>query len=292
MSLERLLKFPYNGVVSHLSGQTKGELPKVEASRGMQTASSYSKSSSFSIQGFEVCDNATSSFVMVEHVQQSQPVNDRDAYTERVISRTSAPVSHVHCENYDEEPLEAADTTADLQQILGKSLILVLNFIKFLLIVTVISNFPQNSCEEIFTCKGDGSLCWPTITPYKVSRSIPTSHSSGDEIYVVRELLSSLAETTTSDKSPISSSQKDLQPDKGMILHHPTIEKPGSPHLHSAYNDVIHVIRLSSFRFGSEQPVMDTVEMVFQNVNVGKLINVVSDDMEIRNGYFHDYGNF
>lgn len=48
-------------------------------------------------------------------------------------------------------------------------------------------------------------------------------------------------------------------------------------------NDVIHVIRHSSFRVGSEQPVMETVEMGVQNVDVGKLLNVVRDELEARN---------
>ncbi|KAF8039607.1 hypothetical protein BT93_B1968 [Corymbia citriodora subsp. variegata] len=280
---EKVTQVP-NGVLSHLSRQTKVELPKAETSRGMQTASSNSESSSFSIQGFEVCDDATtSSFVMVEHVQRSQPVNDGDAYTESVMSHASAPVSHVQCENYDKEATgscrhdcrsltdsrKISESGAELHKMIADS-------------EMVISNFPQNSCDEIFVCKGNGPLCRPSITPNKVSQSIPTSPSSGEEKYMVQELLSSLAETT-SNTSPVSSSQKNLQPDKGMILHHPTIEKPGTPHLHSAYDDVIHVIRHSSFRVGSEQPVMDTVEMGVQNVNVGKLINVVSDDMEIRN---------
>lgn len=281
---EKVTQVP-NGVVSHLSRQTKGELPKVEASRGMQTASSNSESSSFSIQGFEVCDDATtSSFVMVEHVQRPQPVNDRDAYTEIVMSCASVPVSRVHCENHDEEATgsrrrdgsfltdsrKISETGGELHTVIADS-------------DKVIKNSPQNSCEEIFVCKGDGPLCRPSIAPNKVSQSIPASPSSGDEKYMVQELLSSLAETTSSSTSPVSSSQKNLQPDKGMILHHPTIEKPGTPHLHSAYDDVIHVIRHSSFRVGSEQPVMETVEMGVQNVNVGKLINVVSDDMEMRN---------
>ncbi|KAI6685352.1 hypothetical protein NL676_031265 [Syzygium grande] len=274
----------HNGVVSHLNRQTKGQLPKVEAPRGTQTANSNSESSSISIQGFEVCaDATTSSFVMVQHVERPQPVNDRDACTESAMSHASAPVSHVHCENYVEEAIgscrhdcksltdsrKISETGAELHKMIADS-------------DKVISNFPQNSCEEIFVCKGDGPLCRPSITPNKVSQSIPTSPSSGDEKYMVRELLSSLAETT-SNTSPISSSQKNLQPDKGMILHHPTIEKPGTPHLHSAYDDVIHVIRHSSFRVGSEQPVVETVEMGVQNVNVGKLINIVSDDMEMRN---------
>ncbi|CAM8913442.1 unnamed protein product [Rhodiola kirilowii] len=45
-------------------------------------------------------------------------------------------------------------------------------------------------------------------------------------------------------------------------------------------DDVIHVIRHSSYRIGNEQPVMESVEM---GMDLGRLINVVKDDTETIN---------
>ncbi|CAM8910219.1 unnamed protein product [Rhodiola kirilowii] len=45
-------------------------------------------------------------------------------------------------------------------------------------------------------------------------------------------------------------------------------------------DDVIHVIRHSSYRIGNEQPVMESVEM---GMDLGRLINVVKDDTETVN---------
>lgn len=58
-----------------------------------------------------------------------------------------------------------------------------------------------------------------------------------------------------------------------------SLERSNSP---SVVDDVIHVIRHSSFRVGSDQPVMESVEVGVQNVDVGKLINVVRDELEVR----------
>ncbi|XVE59640.1 hypothetical protein DITRI_Ditri05aG0062300 [Diplodiscus trichospermus] len=110
-----------------------------------------------------------------------------------------------------------------------------------------------------------------------------SSASSGDDKFTVMELLSSVADTMPCIASPVSSSIKSSQPDKGTNMHNPKIEKPSVTSCPPAFDDVIHVIRHSSFRVGSEQPVMEKVEMGVQNVDVGKLINVVRDELDMRN---------
>ncbi|KAJ6309738.1 hypothetical protein OIU76_014634 [Salix suchowensis] len=115
-----------------------------------------------------------------------------------------------------------------------------------------------------------------------VPQSNLISASGGDDKFTVRELLSSVSETTPSITSPLSTSQKNLQSEKAAILQNSTVEKPIAAHLSPAYDDVIHVIRHSSFRVGTEQQVMETVEMGIQNVDVGKLLNVVGDELEMR----------
>ncbi|XP_021277914.1 serine/threonine-protein kinase Nek5 [Herrania umbratica] len=123
----------------------------------------------------------------------------------------------------------------------------------------------------------------PSSRPDMMLHSNLSSASSGDDKFTVMELLSSVAETMPCIASPISSSQKNSQPDKGINLHNPAIEKPGATSRPPAFDDVIHVIRHSSFRVGSEQPVIEKVEMGVQNVDVGKLINVVRDEIDMRN---------
>ncbi|XP_031282218.1 serine/threonine-protein kinase Nek5-like [Pistacia vera] len=124
----------------------------------------------------------------------------------------------------------------------------------------------------------------PSSRPDILLQSNTSSASNNsDEKFSLRELLSSVAETTASVPPPISPSQNSLQLDKGTILQSPAIEKPAAAQRSPAFDDVIHVIRHSSFRVGSEQPVLETVEMGVQNVDVGKLINVVRDELEMRN---------
>ncbi|XVF05090.1 hypothetical protein REPUB_Repub05bG0141400 [Reevesia pubescens] len=131
--------------------------------------------------------------------------------------------------------------------------------------------------------KDENVVSRPSSWPDMMFHSNLSSASSGDDKFTVMELLSSVAETMPCIASPISSSQKNSQPDKGINVHNPTIEKPAATSRPPAFDDVIHVIRHSSFRVGSEQPVMEKVEMGVQNVDVGKLINVVRDELDIRN---------
>ncbi|XP_021901472.1 LOW QUALITY PROTEIN: serine/threonine-protein kinase Nek5 [Carica papaya] len=125
------------------------------------------------------------------------------------------------------------------------------------------------------------SFIRPSSKPSDSLQSNLQSPPSGDDKFTVKELLSSVADNTTI-ASPFSACQKSLQQDKGSILQTQIVEKPTSSHLPPAFDDVIHVIRHSSFRVGSDQPVMETVEMGVQNVDVGKLINVVRDELDVR----------
>ncbi|XP_042501655.1 serine/threonine-protein kinase Nek5-like isoform X2 [Macadamia integrifolia] len=66
------------------------------------------------------------------------------------------------------------------------------------------------------------------------------------------------------------------------VMPSPLIEKPTAADLTPAFDDVIHVIRHRSFRVGCELPVMETMDMGVQNMNVGKLPNVVEEEVELR----------
>ncbi|GMI92273.1 NIMA-RELATED KINASE6, NIMA (never in mitosis, gene A)-related 6 [Hibiscus trionum] len=107
-----------------------------------------------------------------------------------------------------------------------------------------------------------------------------SSASSSDDKFTVMELLSSVAGNMPCHVTPISSSQENSLPGKRTNEPSPTIEKPAATSCPPVLDDVIHVIRHSSFRVGSEQPVMEKTEM---GVDVGNLINVVRDELDVRN---------
>ncbi|KAK6926524.1 Protein kinase domain [Dillenia turbinata] len=119
-------------------------------------------------------------------------------------------------------------------------------------------------------------------TSYAVD--ITPSISSSSAVDITPSISSSSAvDTTPCINSPtISSIIKSLPADKGTITQNLTNERTVAAHLPPAFDDVIHVIRHSSFRVGSEQPVKETVEMGVQSMDVGKLINVVKDELEVR----------
>ncbi|CAA7404442.1 unnamed protein product [Spirodela intermedia] len=94
-------------------------------------------------------------------------------------------------------------------------------------------SFPGS--EQEFICKDD------------VSMDGAEAGHRGEDKFTVRELLSSMADSSSPLGSKIS-----------------LPEKPPASHLPPAFDDVIHVIRHSSFRVGSEPP---------QKGGVGKLLN-------------------
>jgi NIMA (never in mitosis gene a)-related kinase len=81
---------------------------------------------------------------------------------------------------------------------------------------------------------------------------------SGDHKLTVKELLSSVSDSNTTPS--------------------PSPKVENTPQLPPAFDDVIHVIRHSSFRVGTEHQVIENVD---RNVEVGQqLINVVRDELE------------
>ncbi|KAK9043043.1 hypothetical protein V6N11_071394 [Hibiscus sabdariffa] len=124
----------------------------------------------------------------------------------------------------------------------------------------------------------------PSCRPDMMLHSHISSTCSGDDKFTVMELLSSVAETTPCIDSPISATQNKSTQDKGSNVHNQTTDKPVETSHPPAFNEVIHVIRHSSFRVGSEQPIMEKkVETGIQNVDVGKVINAVRDELDMKN---------
>ena len=323
-----------NGNVPHISRQVTREPHKAfgRSSKGMQTDSSNSASSSVSIQGCELSDDATTfidlsqqilpdnesvtHIVGVESCPDSNPpatcshckkvekvssktcgvtpsFQNNTSSNEKVDSRLTLdhrvedskvifasehglPINHTNisaaseCDNKSvDPPAEAAAESKDHEYIS-----------KEVTLTTSLKHPPQSSgekpvCEVVPVTKSDNR-------PDIVSQPEPVCKSSGDDKFTVRERLSSVAETAPLITTTKISGQKVSQ-EKGTGLQNPASERTDAGHLPPAFDDVIHVIRHSSYRVGSEQPVKESVEMGVQNLDVGKFINVVSDDLETRN---------
>ncbi|XP_059659641.1 serine/threonine-protein kinase Nek5-like isoform X2 [Cornus florida] len=253
------------------------------ASKGMQTNSSNSVSSSMSIQKSELSDDAITPFIY--SIEQTIPDHERVAKTESLESHrcscsVASPLQTEIAENLSREnnghdnksvpcSFDTSGVHLDLQNIAAGAEKGSLN---------VPLEVSISHSEEIFVSKADTPPTRPSGGPDVVPQLNLSSTSSGGDKFTVRELLPSLADTTSSPAPPISSIQKNVLPDKGNVLQKPTIENPAAAHLPPAFDDVIHVIRHSSFRVGSEQPVVKGVE----NIGVGKLINVVRDELDTK----------
>ncbi|CAL9168841.1 unnamed protein product [Musa hybrid cultivar] len=100
---------------------------------------------------------------------------------------------------------------------------------------------------------------------------------TGVDRFTVRELLSSIA-----DIGPFVSATPKNSPMENIPATNQMSEKPAAPHLTPVFDDVIHVIRHSSFRVGGDQPILENKEKSVQNIDVGKLLNVVQDEVDMR----------
>ncbi|KAL5709175.1 non-specific serine/threonine protein kinase [Ranunculus cassubicifolius] len=119
--------------------------------------------------------------------------------------------------------------------------------------------------------------------------SVSSMPSSGHETPLqshpicLRDLVSPVTEVSAATSPPPTHTTP--QEKAVTISNSPTFEKAAAAsHLPSAFDDVIHVIRHSSFRVGSESSGMENVEMgVQKNMDVGTLLNVVREEAEMRN---------
>ncbi|KAG8078570.1 hypothetical protein GUJ93_ZPchr0007g4448 [Zizania palustris] len=117
---------------------------------------------------------------------------------------------------------------------------------------------------------------------FDISEQSMTSHSTAtvaiqndEDKFTVQELLSSVA-----DIAPFVSTTKTFTLDKGS----PPVQSldKASSHLNPPIEDVIHVIRHSSFRVCGEHAVADSAEMGVQSSDVRKLLNVAREDAGTR----------
>ncbi|RDX94540.1 Serine/threonine-protein kinase Nek5, partial [Mucuna pruriens] len=321
-----------NGNVPHISRQVTRETQKVfeRNSKGMQTDSSNSASSSVSIQGCELADDATT---FIDMREQMLPDHENVNHIVGVEScpDNSPPTTCAHCKMVEKVPKETCEVTMNFQNTISSNEKVSSSLtqdhhvedskVTFaseggLLINQTTTSTTTSSCDnrsldpsaeatkevknfqdiskEMPLTKspkhsppnsGEKSVhveVSPVTEPDTVSQPTLGCRSTGDDKFTVRERLSAMAETVPLVTTTKLSSQKVLQ-EKGTVLQNPAPERPDTGHLPPAFDDVIHVIRHSSYRVGSDQPVKESVEMGVQNVDVGKFINVVRDDLEMRN---------
>ncbi|KAJ7981225.1 Serine/threonine-protein kinase [Quillaja saponaria] len=318
-----------NGRISHVSRQIAQDPQKSleRGSRGVQTDSNDSVFSSVSIQGLDLCDDATTrDYEGVTHIENT---------TTR--PRSISPATYTHSGTDESMSVETPETTLDLQNTIAgdkkmyssstldpqvpnsketfpceydtpnqisvsathgcenrsaSSAVENSEVIRGLQSTAVDEEtktssaalkLPVQSSREHFVCEGVASVSRPSEKPeISVFQSNLKFMSSGDEKFTVRELLSSANVTSSSVTSCNVKGWKSLQPDEGTDLLNPIGEKPAANHFSPGFDDVIHVIRHSSFRVGNEKPIVEPGEMGVQNGNVGKPINV-RDKLEMGN---------
>ncbi|KAL5169655.1 Serine/threonine-protein kinase Nek5 [Glycine soja] len=342
-----------NGNVPHISRQVTTREPQKafeRSSKGLQTDSSNSASSSVSIQGCELADDATTFIDMREQMLPNHEKVNHIVGVESCPDR-SQPTTCAHCKMVEKVPKETCEVSTNFQNTISSnekvssSLTLDHHHVEDskvtlaseggLVINKTTTSTTTSNCDDRSVDPSAGatkeikdfqdiSKEMPlTKSPKEIkdfqdiSKEMPLTKSPkqappssgeksvhvevspvsepdivsqptlgckppGDDKFTVRERLSPVAETVPVVTTTKSSSQKVLQ-EKGTLLQNPAQERPDTGHLPPAFDDVIHVIRHSSYRVGSEQPVKESVEMGVQNVDVGKFINVVRDDLEMRN---------
>ncbi|KAL0847069.1 hypothetical protein Bca101_020315 [Brassica carinata] len=213
-------------------------------SKGVQSESSNSISSSLSMQAFELCDDASTPYVdMPEHTTPDDHRRScHSEYTSSFPEISSEMMIRREEHSTSMRLAEIPDTVPDVQN-------------------EISHHHPGGSSLPASMESGSSPLTLQSYEP----------NASGDDKFTVKEFV-----------SPVPSHQVNSLSDNkttGVVSQNSALEMGNNP---SVVDDIIHVIRHSSFRVGSDQPVMESVEVGVQNVDVGKLINVVRDELEVR----------
>ncbi|MED6222453.1 hypothetical protein PIB30_064602 [Stylosanthes scabra] len=283
-----------------------------QCSKGMQTDSSNSVSSSVSIQGFELCDDATtfmdlSEFTLADH-ESINHIENVETHPNSNLPPTQSETSEnlswestrlprsFHNRNTSNENVSSTlsqdHSVQDHKGIFRSDDSCPINQTNISAASGCGKKSLQPSASATKQSKEFQDISMETTSAkFPISEEKPACEESrpdnrpdkdgqpsGDEEFTVTKRLSSVAETDPLIVSTEIPSQSILQEEKGAVLQNPSADQ-----LPPAYGGVIHVIRHSSYRVGSEQPVEESVEVGVQNVDVGKFISIVRDDSEMRN---------
>uniref|UniRef100_A0A453FZS1 non-specific serine/threonine protein kinase n=1 Tax=Aegilops tauschii subsp. strangulata TaxID=200361 RepID=A0A453FZS1_AEGTS len=121
-------------------------------------------------------------------------------------------------------------------------------------------------------------ICKDDIPCSKTVQSTPTiTVQSEEDKFTVQELLSSVPYI-----APDDSATKTIALDKGSNSIHQSSEKSPGPHSGPPVEDIIHVIRPSSFSVSDEQAVTRNAEMEAQSTDVGELGDVIKEEVDVR----------
>ncbi|EOA26205.1 hypothetical protein CARUB_v100166470mg, partial [Capsella rubella] len=258
----------------------------VGSSKGMQSESSNSISSSLSMQAFELCDDASTPYIdMSEHTTPDD--HRRSCHSEYSSSFPEISLDMMIRREEHSTSMrltEIPDLVSDVQK-------------------NIAYHQPEGSSP---TLQKDDSPA--TIQSYEPNTS---QRHQNDDKFTVKEFVSSIpvaapmplhvgpshqmnshSDNKTSSHQVCSHSDDKTNSHQvcshadnktGIVSQKSALENKDNPsHPHPVVDDFIHVIHHNSYRVGSDQPVMESVEVGVQTVDMGKLINVVRDEMEVR----------
>ncbi|KAI3450763.1 hypothetical protein Pfo_007428 [Paulownia fortunei] len=311
---------PYS-LSSHFSREIMqhSKKPVAAASKRMQTDSRNSASSSVSVQGFELCDDATTSFISLsEQILHSQ----EQASEIEIIKSPSSPSEmnpnclrehhEVNCQTIHQQatevvvnesrPSSSSPSSSHSERLQSSSRgchgdksiefsigtfqkhsedkVVDLNACDEKMSSSINMGIPFPRSDDLLLGGEDALTSSPSSRPDLVTQSNLGSSPSGDEKFVVNKLVPPVTESSSSSTAfPVPPNQKNFLSDGGLLVQTAVIDKPAGTHLPPAFNDVIHVIRHSSFLVEIEHPVLENME---KNGDVGKLINVVRDKFDVK----------
>ncbi|XP_051120600.1 serine/threonine-protein kinase Nek6 [Andrographis paniculata] len=252
-------------------------------SKRMYTESSNSASSSVSIQGFELCDDASTP--TTEQILHGREVSEIEVIntTEHVEVSCRTPKQQATEVDINESTLCYSTPSSSHSERLGNSS---LHGNRSKSVVSSVESFQERLDDKVMhvdaraenigspaEIKGNDAAAIMSDSRYD-----PVFTSSRDDKVTEKKLVS--PDTECSSSSGIAHSSSNLIPDKGLVVQKGVIDKAVPSHPQPAFDEVIHVIRHSSFRVGPDQhPVLDNLE---PPMDVGKLINVVRDDFDVK----------
>ncbi|KAE8678885.1 Serine/threonine-protein kinase Nek5 [Hibiscus syriacus] len=223
-----------------------------------------SVSSSISLKAFEICDDATTSSIDMTEQTHDQEITTRVKSLE--LHPASSSLTSPQPEKRVSDLLHFTPSNAKVK--LSSPL-----------------DLPVPNSEEISILEDDVAVSrMVSMDDAPLSRTISRDVSIS---WPVNRDDGPISRPSSKGDAPLSrpSNRDDAPPKEFTVrnVNNPSIEKPAATSRPPAFDDVILVIRHSSFRVGSEQPLMENVEMGVQNADVGKLINVVRDELDMKN---------
>ncbi|KAL6840267.1 hypothetical protein ACP4OV_030077 [Aristida adscensionis] len=113
----------------------------------------------------------------------------------------------------------------------------------------------------------------PSTSSKVVERNDTVTVHSDEDKFTVQEMLSSVAHVA----SYVTTASKDIASDVG------STPLQSAPHLNSPSNeDVIYVVRQSSFPVSGDQAVQESAETRLRSIDDGKLLNAVTEEIDVR----------